>query len=217
MVTKLQESPTPAADSPSPRPKTLRRRRELLSVVCTCISESGIDGVSMRQIAEAAKISTGTINYHFENKHNLIIAALVTAYALPEDWEIYRGSPLAQLKRLAMGHVFLQGRERFWRFWLNYVSHASRDERMRRHLQERDVRQQRFWTSLVRDGIEAGEFRPELDPEATAERLLLVAHGLVIRQIQTPTTAARDRALAVLEDAFEELLVSGRGAARGAA
>lgn len=194
---------------PTARPKTLRRRRELLSVVYGCISEYGIDGVSMRQIAEAAQISTGTINYHFENKHNLIIAALEAAYALPADWETYRGSPLAQLQRLAMGHVCLHGRERFWRFWMNYVAHASRDEEMRRHLEDRDQRQQAFWTSLLRDGVAAGEVRPELDPARTAERLLLLARGLVVRQIQSPSTEVREHAQVVLEEFFDDLRVPG--------
>ena len=58
------------------RPKTLKRRKELLGVVYEAVSEHGVDGVTMRQIGEAAGISTGTINYHFKNKYNLLIAAL---------------------------------------------------------------------------------------------------------------------------------------------
>ncbi|MDP3175029.1 MAG: TetR family transcriptional regulator C-terminal domain-containing protein [Phenylobacterium sp.] len=201
---KTDRSPTAATPA---RPKTLRRRRELLVVVYDCIAQYGIDGVSMRQIAEAAKISTGTINYHFENKHNLIIAALEAAYRLPHDWESYRGSPLGQLKRLAAGHVLHKHtHERFWRFWLNYVAHSGRDEEMRRHLEQREARQQKFWTALVRDGVAAGELRVDIDPERTAERLQLIAHGLVVRQVQAPGAAARVRAREVLEEFFAEIV-----------
>src|SRR5258708_27022174 len=147
----------------SARPKTLKRRKEVLGVVYEAISESGVDGVTMRQIAEAADISTGTINYHFKNKHNLLILAMEAAYELPEDWEVYNGSPFSQLHRLAMGYVFRTARDRFCRFWINYTAHSTRDDDIRAHQNTRYERQRKFWGELLRDGIAArgGEPAPE--------------------------------------------------------
>ena len=188
-----------------PREKTLKRRKELLGVVYEAISESGVDGVTMRQIAEAAGISTGTINYHFKNKHNLLISALEAAYELPEDWQSYKGSPFNQLHRLAMGYVFRSSRDRFWRFWINYTAHSSRDEEMRQHQNDRYERQLSFWTKLLRDGIEAGEVDPKVNAKAVASELLLIAHGLIVRQIQSPTPDTRAEARAILEGRFAAL------------
>jgi AcrR family transcriptional regulator len=188
-----------------PREKTLKRRKELLGVVYEAISESGVDGVTMRQIAEAAGISTGTINYHFKNKHNLLISALEAAYELPEDWQSYKGSPFNQLHRLAMGYVFRSSRDRFWRFWINYTAHSSRDEEMRQHQNDRYERQLSFWTKLLRDGIEAGEVDPKVNAKAVASELLLIAHGLIVRQIQSPTSDTRTEAKAILEGRFAAL------------
>ncbi len=187
------------------RLKTLKRRAELLGVVYESVSEHGIDGVSMRQIAAAANISTGTINYHFSSKRNLVIAALEAAYELPEDWEQYRGSPVAQLRRLVLGYVFRSSRDRFWRFWINYLAQSTRDEEMRRHQEERFRRQGRFWAHLLRDAIAVGEVRPDLDAAKVAERLLLVAHGLVVQQLQAPTPASRDHAGTMLNELFDEM------------
>ncbi|XSC47488.1 TetR/AcrR family transcriptional regulator [Bradyrhizobium sp. RDT10] len=187
----------------SSRPKTLKRRKELLGVVYESISEHGIDGVSMRQIAEAAGISTGTINYHFKNKHNLVISALEAAYELPEDWQDFKGSPFSQLQHLAMGYVFRSPRERFWRFWINYTAHSSRDEVMRQHQNLRYERQLKFWADLLRAGIDAEEIDPSIDPDATANQLLLTAHGLVIRQLQSPAPSTREDAKALLTNLFE--------------
>ena len=189
----------------SARPKTLKRRKEVLGVVYEAVSESGVDGVTMRQIAEAAEISTGTINYHFENKHNLLILAMEAAYELPEDWEVYKGSPFSQLQRLAMGYVFRTSRDRFWRFWINYTAHSTRDEEMREHQNTRYERQRKFWGELLRDGIAAGEVDPEVDPERAANELLLIAHGLVLRQLQSPTAANRDEARDILTERFDHL------------
>jgi len=193
----------------SARPKTLKRRKEVLGVVYEVVSESGVDGVTMRQLAEAADISTGTINYHFKNKHNLLILAMEAAYELPEDWEIYKGSPFSQLRRLAMGYVFRTPRDRFWRFWINYTAHSTRDEEMREHQNTRYERQRKFWGELLRDGIVAGEVDPEVDPERAANELLLIAHGLVLRQLQSPTAANRDEARDILTERFDRLAAKG--------
>ncbi|MBR0898900.1 TetR family transcriptional regulator [Bradyrhizobium tropiciagri] len=191
----------------SRRLKTLKRRSELLTTVYECVANRGIDGLSMRQLASAAQLSTGTINYHFENKYNLLLASLVAAYELPDDWEQYKGSPLAQLRRLVMGYVFKTSRHRFWFFWINYTAQGTRDEGMRRHQEERYTRQARFWASLLRDGIEAGELRADIDPDETAQRLLYLAHGAVIRQIQFAGVDAREEAQRILEGFLEDLIV----------
>jgi TetR/AcrR family transcriptional repressor of bet genes len=207
-TTKPEASAGRSAGRPaSGRPKTLKRRRELLGVVYECISAYGIDGVSMRQIAVAAEISTGTINYHFGSKYNLIIAALEAAYEQPEDWEAYKGSPLAQLRRISNGYVFRSANDRFWRFWINYTAQGTRDDEMRRHQNDRYRRQLRFWATLLRDGVAAGELRPDIDPATTADRLLLTAHGLVIRQVLSPTQEMREHAREVLDEFFADLAV----------
>jgi hypothetical protein len=78
------------------RPGQEDTRRYVLEKVYELISKRGIEGVSMRQVAEATDLSTGTINYHFGNKESLLIAAPESAYELSGDWEQYRGSPAAQ-------------------------------------------------------------------------------------------------------------------------
>jgi AcrR family transcriptional regulator len=198
----------------SSRPKTLQRRKELLGVVYELISEHGIDAVTMRQIAQAADISTGTINYHFKNRHNLVILALEAAYELPEDWRSYDGSPLAQLQRLASGYIFRSSRERFWLFWINYTAQSTRDDEMRRRQNDRYEKQRKFWKELLKAGIAAGEIDPAIDPEKTADDLLLAGHALVLRQIQSPTPATRELARALLDAKFAEIAVKAPGLKR---
>lgn len=213
-VPRITKKPTVGSEESS-RPKTLKRRKELLGVVYEAVSEHGVDGVTMRHIGQAAGISTGTINYHFKNKHNLLIAALEAAYELPEDWEIYKGSPFSQLQRLALGYVLRAPRDRFWRFWINYTAHGTRDDEMRRHQNDRYERQLKFWVSLLRDGIAAGEVDANIDPDIAANELLLIAQGLVVRQLQLPTQATRDEARTILSERFD--LLSAKKSARQAA
>jgi hypothetical protein len=96
--------------------------------------------------------------------------------------------------------VFRSASDRFWRFWINYTARSTRDQDMRQRQAQRYERQLNFWTTLVEDGIKEGVFRADLDSRRAAERLLLIAHGLIVRQILSPDPATRERAREVLEE-----------------
>jgi TetR/AcrR family transcriptional repressor of bet genes len=89
--------------------------------------EVGIDAASMRQIADRAKVSTGTISYHFENKEKLVMAALQAAYQMPVRDDDANSSPLARLKAFAFRCILHEPNDRFWRFWMNYTVYGSRN------------------------------------------------------------------------------------------
>lgn len=186
------------------RPGRVKRRRDLLGVVYEAVSDNGIDGVGMREIAERASVSTGTLNYHFKNKKQLIMAAMKAAYELPEDFATHGSSALSQLKVFVFSAVFRNSKDRFWRFWINCASQATRDMELRDHQNERLERQQKFWGSLLKAASEAGEIG-KIDAEKAAEHLIIFCHGLVVRQVLRPDKETRDRARVLLEEYFEEL------------
>jgi AcrR family transcriptional regulator len=159
------------------------KRDFLLGVVYDLIAEHGIDSLTMRQVSEKSNVSTGTINYHFKNKENLIITALVEAYRLPTDWRSLEGSPLAQLRRIAQFYVLRGDKDRWWQFWANCLAFSTRSDEMHINQRERFDRQLKFWSQLIADGIAHGELRQEVDPESTARELLITVHGLVSLQL----------------------------------
>lgn len=185
-----------------------RTRKYVLGIVYELISADGIENLSMRKVAQAAGLSTGTINYHFGNKQGVIIAALEAAYELPDDWEAYRGSPIRQLERLMIGYVCRYPQDRFWRFWVNYLATSTRDAKLLAHQAERYRRQQRFWAKLLSDGIAASEVRPDVDPQHKAEELLILAHGLLIRQLAGPESGSRNLACRLLQAQLEAIRVA---------
>jgi AcrR family transcriptional regulator len=167
------------------------QRLMMLGAVYDLISREGIEGGSMREIAAAARVSTGTLNHHFKNKKSLLIEALRAAYHLPNDWDHYVGSPEAQLRRIMLSYAMPSESHRWWRFWVNYLALSTRDRAMQQEQSVRYERQLRFWTRLVEDGMGAGEFKAGLDAEATARDLLVRAHGLVALQLMKPDAAMR--------------------------
>lgn len=208
MATALKGDSENAKSKPAQntRPGSERQQNHLLGVVYDLISEHGIDALTMRQVAEASGVSTGTINYHFRNKENLVISALETAYQLPDDWAEYQGSPAAQLKRLALGYSLKVASSRWWRFWINYVAASTRSSEMQAHQEVRFEKQLRFWTDLVAEGMKKGEFRSDLNAEDAARELLILVHGLLTVQFLTPDAKFRGYAKDRILRAIDELM-----------
>lgn len=192
------------------RPGRVQRRKDLLGTVYEVVSESGIEGASMRQIAERASVSTGTINYHFGNKEKLIMAALQAAYETPAEQD-NGNSPLKQLKIFAFSHVFRTSNDRFWRFWVNYAAAGTRNTELRKHQNRRFEKQLGFWARLFEGAIKAGELPSHLDARGEAEHLLIFAHGLVMRQILRSDPETRAHCEQLLEGYFTALEQGSRG------
>jgi AcrR family transcriptional regulator len=187
------------------RPGRVQRRKNLLDAVHAVISESGIDGASMRQIADRANVSTGTINYHFGNKHQLMMAALQASCLPPPKCDSSADSPLAQLRALAFSHTFRSSTDRFWHFWVNYAAAGTRNTEMRKHQNRRFESQHASWTKLIEDAINAGELPSYPNAEVVSEQLLIFVHGLVMRQILQPGAQNRLHCENLLERYFETL------------
>lgn len=175
-------------------------------MVYDLISERGIESLTMRDVAERSGVSTGTINYHFKNKENLLIAALEEAYRLPKDWAEYKGSPEAQLRRIFNSYMLRAKTDRWWFFWVNYLGYSTRNGKMQIRQSERYDKQLRFWARLVADGQEMGEFRDDLDPVETAKDLLTVAHGLVVLQLMRSDVETRVYARERISHAIDALV-----------
>src|SRR5258708_17653382 len=139
------------------RPGRAMRQQELLRTVYKVVSEFGIDGASMRQIATRAKVSTGTINYHFGNKEKLVMAALQAAYQMPVPNYDIDHSPLPRLKAFAFRYILHKPNYRFWPLWMNYTVSGSRYPELRRPPRTWSRKQMSFWGNLIRDAVQAGE------------------------------------------------------------
>ncbi|MFA7248477.1 MAG: TetR/AcrR family transcriptional regulator [Dehalococcoidia bacterium] len=183
------------------------RRNEVLHHVIALIGEHGIDGMTMRQVAQATGLSTGTINYHFGNKRGLVLAALASAGDAPESGAP-GGSSLARLQRLLASFVLdAPERRAWWQFWVEVAAQSARDEELRRHERARQSAQRRHIEELIEDGVRRGEMRS--DPAVTADTVLSLATGLAIVQLTSPDDATVRRAAEILEDSVRRMAAAG--------
>jgi AcrR family transcriptional regulator len=187
---------------PAGRPRgSTDSSQQIARAVADLISERGLHGWSMRDLAARLGLSTGTITHHFRDKRTLLIEAMDSSYALPADWDRYRTLPPgAQLRRMV--ETFLVNsdrRRRGWRFYVEYLTGAGHDPLLRERHDERYARQRRFFIRLIEAGIRSGEFVTDLGAEREAESLLALGTGLAVQQLVTPESLPPAAAWEILE------------------
>jgi AcrR family transcriptional regulator len=192
---------------PAPASRGNMQQKFIAGVVYDLIAESGIENVTMRQVAEAAKVSLGTITYHFSTKEKLITAALELGYELPDDWDQYKGSPASQLRRIALSYALQSPSNRWWRFWINYVAMSTRDTEIQLTQAKRFDKQRRFWIRLLTEGKDAGEIRLDVPVEETVDRMLAEVHGQIILQLLKPSAKMRSGAREAINKMVDGILV----------
>lgn len=194
-----------AAPAMTPTGAREPRRNDVLQRVIGLIGEHGIDGMTMRQVAHATGLSTGTINYHFGNKRGLVLAALATA-GEPVDGAIAGASPLQQLRQFLSSFVLdTPERRAWWQFWAEVAAQSARDEELRRHERSRQSAQRRHVEGLIQDAARRGEIRADLDPGMSADGLLALATGLAILELAAPDEATIRRASDTLEATVRQM------------
>lgn len=149
---------------------------------------SGLTGASLRDIAQAAEVSVGTVTYHFRSV-NEILREVVTQ----ESESFYRGvveeaeaaSDPRQGLRALIEPMFVDtdSVREHWKIWADYWGLVGR----RPEIAEAYADQIRLWenacTELISQGIEDGVFQP-VPPRETALKLAAYSDGIGVQRAQ---------------------------------
>src|SRR5215469_9319728 len=161
------------------------RRAQVLKAARACIVALGYEHTTMRDIAEAAGVSTGTVVHYFNDKETVLEAALLDK--ITDTGIAFRAaltgarSAWERLERLVDASLPATDEVRDeWRLWLTFWGEATRNERLRAVSERQHQRWTRFLARILRDGIATGEFMP-VDPEATATQIAALIDGLAIQ------------------------------------
>ena len=167
-----------------------QKKELIINAAARVFARKGFKGTVMADIAAQAEIGKGTIYEYFETKEDLFFAVFewfiqelargstVEASALSasvrERLEAFSNSTMEALT--GMKDLFPLSME----FWAATVSAQGRErflDTFRRTY--RDFR--RLIASMIREGVERGEFRPGLDPESVAAFLVGAWDGLLLQ------------------------------------
>lgn len=151
------------------------RRAHLVSLAGELFAEKGFRATTVREIADAAGILSGSLYHHFDSKE--AIGDEILSSFLNDILDDYRiavaegPDPRCVLERIVRSTVDTLTRHRAALMMLqndwNYFSSAPRFAYMRDSLREIES----IWIDQLEKGIAAGQFRSDLDPKL-AYRLL---------------------------------------------
>lgn len=167
------------------------RRAQILQAARTCIVEFGYERATVRDVAEEAGVSTGTIVHYFGDKDTMLEAALLDKV---QDTGIAFRAALTgaqcaweKLERLVTASVPETDEVRDeWRLWLTFWGEVTRNERLRAVSKKQHRRWTRFLARIISEGSASGEFA-EVDPEITATQMAALIDGLAIQTtLQNP-------------------------------
>lgn len=188
-----------------------KRRAQVLRAARACIVALGYEHTTMRDIAEAAGVSTGTVVHYFSDKETVLEAALLDKIT---DTGITLRAALAgaqsaweQLERLVDASLPATDEVRDeWRLWLTFWGEATRNERLRTVSERQHQRWTRFLARILRDGMAAGEF-VAVDLETTATQIAALIDGLAIQATLGNPMLASPRMRIVCLDQLRRILI----------
>ncbi|MFE7767597.1 TetR/AcrR family transcriptional regulator [Streptomyces sp. NPDC057438] len=188
------------------------RRRRIAEAVCTLIARSGMEAVSLRDVAAQANVSMGAVQRCFRTKQDMLLFALehishhvsqranqrIAATSTPQAASTLLSHTLAQLALLdeeskTQAHV-----------WLAFITHAPANEKLATVLHDTYAKLHGLIAWLIRYGQDTQEILQHLDPDREAHTLLALADGLTVHVLaghQSPATA-----LATLQRHIDHLL-----------
>src|SRR6476620_7964965 len=145
---------------------TTTRRAELLDIAAKLFAERGFTNTTVRHIADAAGILSGSLYHHFDSKEAMVDELLDSFQtALWQEYDAIEASDRTPRQKLEdVVRVFFDAIDRNHSevaIFQNDAAHLATFDRFA-YLEERNVRFRELWTWLLREGVAAGELRADL-------------------------------------------------------
>ncbi|MFR9750703.1 TetR/AcrR family transcriptional regulator [Nocardia sp. 004] len=145
------------------------RRGELLALAAELFAEQGLRATTVRDIADAAGILSGSLYHHFDSKESMVDEIL--RGFLDDLFGRYREIVDSGLSsRATLEALVVASYESFDRWHAAVAIYQAEAKRLRTverfsYIADYNREFREFWHRVLTDGVEDGSFRPELDVE----------------------------------------------------
>ncbi|GAA1703385.1 TetR/AcrR family transcriptional regulator [Dietzia cercidiphylli] len=147
------------------------RREELLAIAAGLFAERGLRATTVRDIADAAGILSGSLYHHFTSKEAIVdeilrgfLDSLFGDYQRIVDAGSSPRETLEGLVRVSFEAIHRHRDE--VAIYQDELKHLRGNPRFD-YLRERNTEFREMWTDVLSRGMESGEFRPDLDIRLT--------------------------------------------------
>ncbi|MER5308028.1 TetR/AcrR family transcriptional regulator [Streptomyces sp. NPDC002773] len=147
------------------------RRRELLGTAAEVFAAQGYNATTVRKIADAAGMLAGSLYYHFDSKESMLDEILSTF--LGELWEGYDAvlhaglGPRETIEALVTESFREIDRHRAAVAIYQKESRHLADQPRFQYLTDSQQKWEQAWLGTLKRGVEAGDFRADLDVRLT--------------------------------------------------
>jgi AcrR family transcriptional regulator len=147
--------------------QSISRRDELLELAATMFAERGLRATTVRDIADAAGILSGSLYHHFASKEEMVDEVLRGFL----DWLFDRyqhivdtqPNPLERFKGLFMASFdAIEHRHSQVVIYQDEAKRLSLQPRFS-YVEDLNRKQRQMWVDVLRQGIKEGYFRTDLD------------------------------------------------------
>ena len=159
------------------------RRREVIAVASRLIAAAGLEAVTVRDVAEAARCSTAIVSHYFHNKRELLFLTYHSSIELAtERCERALGEADGDLKAY-LAEIMPLDEERLieWKIWLAFWARAVSDPEIA-EVQRSCILRTRGNILNILVALEAkGVLNAGLDLDDEARRLLTLVIGMAVQ------------------------------------
>jgi TetR/AcrR family transcriptional regulator, transcriptional repressor of bet genes len=191
---------------------TEERRRQIARGLIEVMSKRGYEGASIAEIAKAAKLTPGLVHYHFENKLEILLAALddlaeSQATALEAHLAKANQAPNAQLSAFIDFHLALgeTADPETLACWILLSGEAIRQPKVRARYSQVLERSAERISEVIRRGMDAGAFGCK-SAEAASSAILAAIHGYFVLAATAPSLIPKGSAAKAAKQMAEGVL-----------
>ncbi len=169
-------------------------KQNLLAAGLEVFSRNGYKGTRVEDIAEHANVTTGAIYHHFGGKSELFIALVEKSEAKANQIALQAveegGSPATLLRRLLVRVFKFIEEDREYRAMYELFINKNDFSPELSFLSEQSLEGRRqltqYFLNLIIEGIDVGEFDPDISPKDAALALVGFINGMGLIWIQDP-------------------------------
>jgi AcrR family transcriptional regulator len=152
----------------SATPLVSERREEILALAAQIFADKGYASTTVREIADAAGILSGSLYHHFDSKESMLdeimhgfLDHIVAQYRATVD----KGGPPLEVLRALVHEAFtsLGGNPAALTVMINEFNFLVQFPRFA-YLREGAEETERLWVGVIEDGMRTGVFRSDIDP-----------------------------------------------------
>jgi AcrR family transcriptional regulator len=148
---------------------------DIVSAAAKVFRTKGYHAATVRDIADEVGILKGSLYHHFESKEELLYLVvkepIAQMFRTMGEIAAANGGAAEKLRRAISAHLGA-----FDRHYPHLFVYLRERESVKRRFREMigfsQKEYERCWQQIIREGVESGEFRPDLDIQVTSYGLL---------------------------------------------